>query len=1111
VGDAGVSRPQDQAQASSEAKPADEGGTLIPDKPVRREIAGGATHSYKFVARADDFVRVSIEQKGVDLTATLLAPGGGKLAEVDRYYKAPEQVFLLAAVDGTYQLDLCAKAASDLRGSYEVRVEESRAATPHDRERARAELLFDEATQLFRRGTVDFSRRAGVKYDEALAAFRSLGDKGGEALSLSHGGVAYFMADERKKGVEYLRQALAFSRAHQQRFVEGMALRDLGTFVRDGDSQGILKLRQALEIFRSLGELTSQVLTIEQIGTHYQSQRDPQQAINYFTQALSIREQLGDLQGQAAVLSRIATVHNEQGEKQKAIDILNQALPLARAAKNREVAAYILHVKFAVYNDLGEYPKALESLEQALPIWREVGMRGSEASAIGNMGVVHRALGDHRKALEYFRRALPIRRELGERAGEATLLSHIGRALSDLGEHQAALESLNQSLELRRAVGDTGGEASTLNGIGVTLLASGETEKAAAQLGRALELARAARAPRIEVRVLADLARVERARGNPARALGWIEAALEMVESGRKNITSPQLRITHLASVQSYYELQVETLMDLHRREPGGGYDVRALQASERSRARGLLELLAEAGVDIRQGVARALLERESGLQQQIAAKSAEQARLHTVAASTNERKAAVDTELSALLDEYEQVQVKIRQASPRYAALTLPAAPGLEDVQRLLDPDTLLLEYALGSERSYVWAVTRDSMRSFELPKRAEIERAARAVYESLTARNLQPEGETAQGRLERLTRADAALPAMIEGLSRTLLAPVAAQLAGRKRVVVVADGALQYIPFAALNAPTGAPQAGAPLAASFEVAYLPSASTLALLRRQSNDRPRPTRAVAVVADPVFDEQDVRVRRARRGTSNLASLKSAGAARGQDPASGDSARRGEDILRERALRSLGGGRRGSAPGQFPRLPFSRREAEMIYSVAPPSASAKILDFNASREAVTGREFGQYSIIHFATHGLLDSERPELSSIVLSLVDEEGRPVIGFLRLNEIYNLRLGAELAVLSACQTALGRNMRGEGMIGLTRGFMFAGARRVVASLWQVDDEATAELMKRFYEGMFKDKLSPAAALRRAQSEMARGAAGARFRSPYYWAGFVLQGEYK
>ena len=158
---------------------------------------------------------------------------------------------------------------------------------------------------------------------------------------------------------------------------------------------------------------------------------------------------------------------------------------------------------------------------------------------------------------------------------------------------------------------------------------------------------------------------------------------------------------------------------------------------------------------------------------------------------------------------------------------------------------------------------------------------------------------------------------------------------------------------------------------------------------------------------------------------------------------------------------------------------------------------------------VTSAEFGQYRIIHLATHGLLNSTHPELSGIVLSLVDQHGQPQDGFLRLHEIYNLKLPAELVVLSACQTALGKEVRGEGLVGLTRGFMYAGAPRVVASLWKVDDKATAELMKRFYQAMLgEQRMRPAAALRAAQVEMLKQK---EWEDPYYWAAFVLQGEWK
>jgi CHAT domain-containing protein len=190
------------------------------------------------------------------------------------------------------------------------------------------------------------------------------------------------------------------------------------------------------------------------------------------------------------------------------------------------------------------------------------------------------------------------------------------------------------------------------------------------------------------------------------------------------------------------------------------------------------------------------------------------------------------------------------------------------------------------------------------------------------------------------------------------------------------------------------------------------------------------------------------------------------------------------------------------------RLPFTRIEADGVLATASPDQSLKATDFRANRETATSPELSQYRYVHFATHGILNSEHPELSGIVFSLVNENGKPVDGFLRLHDIYNLNLPADLVVLSACQTGLGKEIRGEGLIGLTRGFMYAGSPRVVASLWKVDDAATAELMKRFYRGMLKDKLTPAAALRAAKVEMWKQK---RWNAPFYWAAFELQGEWK
>src|SRR5262249_18631971 len=410
-----------------------------------------------------------------------------------------------------------------------------------------------------------------------------------------------------------------------------------------------------------------------------------------------------------------------------------------------------------------------------------------------------------------------------------------------------------------------------------------------------------------------------------------------------------------------------------------------------------------------------------------------------------------------------------------------------------------LLLEYALGEEKSYLWTVTPASIKSFELAKRAEIETAARRVYEMLTARNRSAPNETPEQRRRRVDLADAQYPEASAALSQMLLGPVASQL-GTKRLLIVSEGMLQYVPFAALPLPKSGeageresgrksgfnkarnPQLLTPLIVEHEVVSLPSASVLAVLRRETAGRGATAKMIAVLADPVFQSDDPRIRPAARSQSVVEAA----------PPSADAQRSAAE----------------SGLQDFVRLRFSRQEADEITRLVPEDKRFKALDFAASRVTVTSANLDQYRIVHFATHGLINNLHPELSGIVLSLVDDQGRLQDGFLRLYEIYNLKLGADLVVLSACQTALGKEIRGEGLVGLTRGFMYAGAPRVVASLWQIDYRVTAELMKRFYQGMLGEGLRPAAALRAAQVSMWKDK---RWQAIHNWAAFTFQGEWK
>ncbi|MBA3712895.1 MAG: CHAT domain-containing protein, partial [Pyrinomonadaceae bacterium] len=731
------------------------------------------------------------------------------------------------------------------------------------------------------------------------------------------------------------------------------------------------------------------------------------------------------------------------------------------------------------------------------------------AKTLQDVGSVYSDMGEMQKALGYYNQALPLLQAADDKRQVAVALNNIGTAYRELGQPQKAMEYYNQSLTLRRAVGDRLGEAATLNNLGQIYGALSERQRSLESYSQALALAQGVGDRRTEAYVLKNIAFLRRDQGNLTEAHSNIERAISLLEFIRTRAGDQENRASFLAAVSDYHEFYIDLLMRMHVADPQAGHNLVALTVSEQARARSLLELLVEAHTDVREGVDTKLLERERSLEQRITIKLDNLTKLLS-GKHTDAQKAAAEKEIDGLTDEYRQAQIEIRQRSPRYAALTQPQTLGTKEIQQqMLDDDTILLEYALGRDHSYLWAVTTDRVLSYQLPSRVEIESAARRAYQLLVARQPAPGLTEAQQRA-RATEADAQYQAQAAALSQMLLGPVAAQL-GTKRLLIVADGALQYLPFATLPVPAGQVPENSnasqsltssprpPLVLEHEIVSLPSASVLALLRGELAGRQPATKSVAVLADPVFNDDDARVKLSR------ASRKSPAVARHQTAATTPSASPSSTAL-ERSISSVRGSNGDRA--SLRRLLFSRDEAEAILTVTSQPSSLKALDFRANRRLAMSDELGQYRVIHFATHGLLDSRHPELSGLVLSLIDEAGRPQDGFLRLHEIYNMRLNADLVVLSACQTGLGKEIRGEGLIGLTRGFMYAGSTRVMASLWQVDDAATAELMKRFYRGMMRERLTPAAALRTAQLEMMKKK---HWQSPYYWGAFVLQGEWR
>jgi CHAT domain-containing protein/Tfp pilus assembly protein PilF len=833
--------------------------------------------------------------------------------------------------------------------------------------------------------------------------------------------------------------------ATQKLLLEAETLTVKGT--ADALREAIPKYERALTAWRALNEVASEQDTLTDLAGTYQLLRDNPNARRYYSTALTSFRATGNRRRESLTLNNLGLIDNDYGEYQSALDHFNQALTLFRQQKSRGNEATTLASIGLVHSRLGQPEKALDFYTQALTVYRELGIRNGEAIALHGLGQIHTTLRDYQKALDYYTQALPLFRSGRNQRREAQVLGSLGSVYAVLGDRERARANLTEALSISRTTGERGIEAQALHGLAVVDEMDGDRVAAAKHFTEALNLRRVLGDRAGEANSLAALARLSRAAGRLQDARAQIERSIERIESLRTAVARQELRSSYLASKQDEYEFYVDLLMQLHRTDPSIGYATLALEAADRARARSLLDVLAEARAEIRKDVSADLLERERALQAELNAK--ENARIQVLGGRhTDADAAAIQRDVDALLTSYQEIQARIRSASPRYAALTEPRRLNADNLGSRFDADTLLLEYALGEQRSFLWVVTAETLQSFELPGRADIEKPARRLHELL-------------GRgPQRVIRTQIGLASA--ELSRMLLAPVAPLMRG-KRLLVVTTGVLQYVPFAMLPDPS-AQDTSQPLVVDHEISYLPSASMLAVLHDDERTHQRAPRTIAVIADPVFDKSDPR-------TGGAAPPRAA------QP----------DAMR------------------FERLVFSRREAETIEALVPASEAFEAVDFAASRATATSRALGDYRIVHFATHTVINSAHPELSGIVLSLVDEKGASQDGFLRAHEIYNLRLGADLVVLSGCQTALGQEIRGEGLIGLTRGFMYAGVPRIVASLWNVRDAVTSELMQRFYRGLLQKRLTPAAALRAAQVSMWREA---RWSAPYQWAGFVLQG---
>jgi CHAT domain-containing protein/Tfp pilus assembly protein PilF len=901
------------------------------------------------------------------------------------------------------------------------------------------------------------------------------------AASVNNLGIVAFTRGDLANAEQYFRQALEIREKLAPGSVDvAQSLNNLASVASQQEdlAKAMQYYRQVVEVQQKLAPGSLDVAkSLRGLGIVAAKQGDLAKAEQYLRQGLEIEDKLvpGSLD-LAQSLDNVGNAVEEGGDLAKAAQYYRQALEIQQklAPDSLDVSASLNNLGFVAYQR-GDLANGEQYFRQALEIRQKLAPRSLVlAQSLNNLGAVAEEAGDLAKAMQYYLQAVEIQQKLApDSLALAQSLDNLGIVARRRGDLAKAERYHRQALAIRAKLApDSLALAQSLDNLGIVAKRRGDLAKAEQYFRQAVTICEKTAPGSIETaRVLADLASLLE-RQQPAVAAQFYARAVSALESQNGRLGgSEEVRSGFRASHSDIYREYVDLLI-------GQNQATQAFEILERSLTRILLEMLMAAHIDIRKGADAGSLQQEHSLQELLAAKS--DRRLRWLGEKDKEKQVAAFTkEIEDLEKQYQDVEERLRANSPTYAALTQPQPLSLGEIQQLLDADTVLLEYSLGEKRSHVFVVTSTSVNVYELPGQAEIASASKGVYRFLSSRSGAIPGEAQRQSQEREAAAK---------LGQMLLAPVGGRIQG-KRLLIVSDGTLQYIPFAALPSPDAGMGSKVPLIVEHEIVNLPSASILSVLRHEASARKPAPKAVLVVADPVFDSQDERLHESfktvKTGSANLSQST-------------------DRFSLDRSAREVG----VAHGGVFPRLPFSRREAEAIYATAAPGDATEALDFDATKATAMSQSLGDYKVVHLATHGLVNSEHPALSGLVFSLIDREGRNQDGFLRLSDIYNLELSADLVVLSACQTALGKEIKGEGLVGITRGFMYAGSPRVMASLWKVDDEATAELMKKFYEGILRRGQRPGEALRAAQMWMLKQP---RWKAPYYWAGFILQGEWK
>ncbi|MDQ2745920.1 MAG: CHAT domain-containing protein [Acidobacteriota bacterium] len=998
--------------------------------PVSREFRNGARHSFTFEARNGEALEVIADKKGIDIGLSVFSPDGEKICESNAPdgFAGRETVFFAAEKSGSYRVEVVSRRPGNFTGKYTINWTVQKTADAKDAERAAAMKLTGEAREVLQgsENRVEKATEAIAKLQKALVTFEKFDDWQNQANTLFQ--IAYITGNE-------------YGREHE----------------------AAATYEKALEIWRKIDDEAGKSICLAHAANELRDSGERERSLAYFNEAVSLNKKLEDKADEAVTLSFFCRLYNDTQKFQKGFEACRTSLLLTQDS-DPLTDYYTYLVLGNLSGNTGDRAEALRytqiSLERILSVKNYLNPIRLAGVKAGIGGILYENK-KYAEAIVYYQESLAVSEAVNRPIFAAAFLTDLGSVYYDLGQFEKSLEYGEKAVVLYNQF-DPRRRAAGLNIVGKSYAALGRKDEARAVFLEAEAFFRQSKDRYAEADTLFNLAELEKSDGNLEAARQYIRTAVNLSEIIRADLLGSNSRSSYLAILKSYYELEVEVLVGLNDKNSFAGFSEQAWREHEKIRARSLLENFLENGLNPNNFAPKNFYAKEGELLEAIAA--AELRRTEAEKTKNVSFQSEAERNLRQSMENYRLLQEDARRDNPQFSAVNQSKEFSFTDVQNSLDDDTALIEFALGKDRSCGWVIRKNSVKMYKLPARDAVNQTAREFYAALTMRDSGGEQLT----LEKSKK-----------LSRQILQPFAGEIAGIKRLIIIADGSLQLVPFAAL---TFTPDADfQPLAATLEIVNAPSfASLVYLLENKKIRQTSPDKLLTIFADPIFQADDERLAK-----NKPAKIKT------------DSTEESAELAR--TLRDFGVER-------LARLPFTSIEAREIAKFSP-QRTVLVLGADASRRRFLSGDFNSYKILHFATHGFLNQQNPDLSGLVLSLYDEKRQTQNGFLRVIDLYSLRLNADLVVLSACQTGLGKDVDGEGIIGLTRGFMFAGASSVVSSLWKVEDAATAELMKRFYRAMFVENQTPSSALRTAQNELRQIP---RWRSPNNWAGFTLTGNW-